>query len=53
MTYSVTFYSWLNIACLADTAEDQKRILAEAKDELSAEEYEALAKFLDELGEVG
>lgn len=50
MTYSVTFYSWLNIACLADTAEDQKRILAEAKDELSAEEYEALVRALKDTG---
>jgi hypothetical protein len=50
MTHSVTFYSWLNIACLADTADDQKRILAEAKEELTAEEYEALVRALGDAG---
>lgn len=50
MTYSVTFYSWLNIACLADTPEDQKRILAEAREELTKEEYAALVKALKDTG---
>lgn len=50
MTYSVTFYSWLNIACMADTAADLKRILTGAKDELTAEEYKALVKTLKDTG---
>lgn len=46
MTYSIQFYSWLDIATAAETLAGQQRILAEAEAELTAEEYVALLKVL-------
>lgn len=50
MIHSTAWYTWLTIVAEAETAEDQKLILAEAEAELSAAEYEALVKALEETG---
>lgn len=46
MTYSIQFYSWLNLATAAETLAGQQRVLAGAEAELTPEEYVALLKVL-------
>lgn len=50
MTYSKALYMFFTRCSLAETAEEQKRILAEAEAELSPEEYEALVEVLRDVG---
>lgn len=46
MNKSNAFYAWLTQAHSAATAEDQQRILAKARTELAASEYQALLRVL-------
>lgn len=50
MTYSKALYTFFTRASLAETAAEQQRILAEAKAELTPEEYEALVGVLEDVG---
>lgn len=50
MTFSKALYTFFTQASLAETAEEQQRILEAAKAELSVEEYEALVGVLRDVG---
>lgn len=50
MSFSPALYTFFTQASLAETAEEQRLILAEAEATLSAEEYEALVGVLEDVG---